>query len=137
MGLEQVVASALQDEGVAVAPAGSQRWLTVRGHLDGYVQRHAPSAVLDVLAALHRKLGGDESALAAKRSGSVRPDLIVVATGQIIEVDEVQHFTSARDVSLGSYPQRVALGFSLDEYQTARAPVSARRGQGLRPQAVR
>jgi len=117
MGLEATAASALIDEGIGVAPAGSLPWLTVRGHLDSYVQRHAPSSVLDLLAAVHTKLGGDATVLAGKRSGAVRPDLVVVATGQMIEVDEIQHFTSAREVSLGYYPANLPLGYSLNDYR--------------------
>ena len=117
MGLEQLVASELGAEGIETVPAGSLPWLTVRGHLDSYVQRHAPASVLDTLSALHKNLGGDATLLAGKRTGTVRPDLIVVATGQVIEVDEVQHFTTAREVSLGHYPEGVSLGFSLDDYR--------------------
>lgn len=117
MGLEAEVRAALRAEGIEVRPAGGVPWLTVRGHLDQYVQQHAPPSVVDLLSTLHEKLGGDAGALAAKRSGSIQSDLVAVATGQFIEVDEVQHFTTARKVALDHYPDAVSLGFSLDEYR--------------------
>ena len=117
MGLEAEVGGALRAEGIEVRPAGGVPWLTVRGHLDQYVQQHAPSSVLDVLSTVHEELGGDAGALAGKRSGSIQSDLVVVATGQLVEVDEVQHFTTARKATLDHYPEAVSLGFSLDEYR--------------------
>lgn len=117
MGLEAVAASALRVEGIDVVSAGSLPWLTVRGHLDSYVQRHAPAHLLNLLATVHDELGGNANVLAGKRSGAVRADLVVVATGQMIEVDEVQHFTSAREVSLDQYPESIPLGFSLHDYR--------------------
>jgi len=117
MGLEHVVAAALRAEGIDVTVGSRLPWLTVRGHLDPVVQRQAPAVVLDALSAMHKKLGGDSTVLAAKNAGTVRPDLVVVATGQVIEVDEVQHFTTAREVSLDHYPAGVHLGFSLDDYR--------------------
>lgn len=44
------------------------------------------------------------------------PDLVRLDTGTLVEVDEVQHFTSARLTALCLYPRDVSLGFDLDEY---------------------
>jgi hypothetical protein len=95
-----------------------QPWLTVRGHLDPVVQREAPTDILDALDELHHSLGGDRRALARKRTGALKPDLIVAATGQLIEVDEVEHFTTARLATLAKYPTSLAYGFSIDHYRT-------------------
>lgn len=44
------------------------------------------------------------------------PDLVHVPTGCLIEVDEVQHFTTAREAALDLYPSGVPLGFDVREY---------------------
>lgn len=45
------------------------------------------------------------------------PDLVHVPSGCIVEVDEVQHFTTARRDALALYPPGVGLGFDLAEYR--------------------
>lgn len=98
--------------------AGSPvRWLTPRGHLDPLVQREAPPDVLETLDSVHRALGGDRLALARKHTGSFHPDLVVATTGQIVEVDEIQHFTGARHATLQQYAPGASLGFSISDYR--------------------
>lgn len=93
-------------------------WLTGRGHVNPVVQNAAPPEVIDALAEVHATLGGDASALASKRPGNPpTPDLIHTPTETVIEIDEVQHFTSARLRTLDLYPADVPLGFNLDEYK--------------------
>ncbi|MGH3004420.1 MAG: hypothetical protein ACRDOS_00650 [Gaiellaceae bacterium] len=71
------------------------------------------------MAALHERLGGDETALALKRSGGgPRPDFILREAELIVEVDEVQHFTSDRLLTLELYPKRMEIAFDIDEYRT-------------------
>ncbi len=72
-------------------------WLTGRGHLCEYVQDGSAVDEIAALGLIHESLGGDTNALASKRPGNPpTPDLIHRDLGCIIEVDEVQHFTSAR-----------------------------------------
>lgn len=93
-------------------------WLSGRGHLNTPVAEQAPSNVVAALADIHAGLGGDPDALAAKRPGSPpTPDLVHTETGGIVEVDEVQHFTTARLRSFSYYPGDVPLGFAVDEYR--------------------
>lgn len=129
MGLETEADEFAQRLGHRWLPASHVPWLSVRGHLDAYVQNHAPAETIGTLAAIHADLGGDAVALAAKRSGSVCPDL-VTAEGQIVEVDEVQHFTTARERTLRFYTEdRGPFGFDVPEY---RRLVARWRGEGDR-----
>lgn len=92
-------------------------WLSGRGHLNPVVAE-ADTLVIDALASMHAALGGDAQALATKRRGNPpTPDLVHTDTGAIIEIDEVQHFTSARLLTLERYPEHVPLGFDPDEYR--------------------
>jgi hypothetical protein len=116
--LERDVIAAAREWGTRLVPGPSLAWLTGRGHLEPIVQRHAPGDVIDLLDDLHRMLGGNRAALAHRRSGDVRPDLMVAATGQLVEVDEVQHFTAARRQTLAYYPTKFPFGFSIDDYRS-------------------
>lgn len=69
------------------------------------------------LSSIHRVLGGNAEALAAKRMNNRPiPDLVHMGIGCIVEIDEIQHFTSARLQSFGLYPSGVRLGFDRLEY---------------------
>jgi hypothetical protein len=113
----EIIAEA-RSRGIRVQAGGPLRWLTARGHLDPLVQREAPADVLEVLDQVHQTLGGDRRALARKVGVGPRPDLCVSGTGQLVDVDGVQHFTTARLASLARYPSRFTLGFSLDDYRS-------------------
>ncbi len=103
--------------GLPLAKGRAVSWLSGRGHLNPAVT-DAPRAALTALASIHRFLGGDAGALAGKKPGNPpTPDLVHTETGCIIEVDEVQHFTTARLLTLDHYPDGVALGFDPDEYR--------------------
>jgi hypothetical protein len=116
-GLEVEVARLAKAEGLDVQLGTRLAWLTGRGHTGDSVT-DAPRALIDCLAAIHAALEGDATSLAAKRAGAPPiPDLIHVPTGCIIEVDERQHFTTARERSFEHYPSTVALGFDVDEYR--------------------
>lgn len=92
-------------------------WLSSRGHLDAAVAS-APVPALEALADIHAALGSDGSVLAAKRTGRLMPDLLHVPTGCVIEVDEMQHFTTDRMASLDHYPPDLVLGFDTDLYRS-------------------
>lgn len=72
------------------------------------------------IAALERiylALGGDLTTLATAKLTPLRGDFIHTATGTFIEIDESQHFTSFRLLTLEMYPPGVPLGFDIDEYK--------------------
>ena len=60
--------------------------------------------------------GGNEKPLAAKRRGSDPTPDFLLNCRQIIEVDEIQHFTTDRLTTLRLYPGDIELGFGLSEY---------------------
>ncbi|WP_437770635.1 DUF7255 family protein [Arthrobacter sp. KNU40] len=63
-------------------------------------------------------LGADLDAMRlAKRISRPRTDLIHNESGVIIEIDEIQHFTSHRLTTFESYPSGSDLGFDIDEYR--------------------
>jgi hypothetical protein len=104
-------------EGVELAMGRPMPWLSGRGHHNELVQRESPPALVAVLAGIHHSLGGLDEVLAAKRAGNPpTPDLVHVATGCLVEVDEVQHFTTAREATLLRYPSGLRVGFDVDEY---------------------
>ena len=71
------------------------------------------------MRSIYEELGGDESLLASKRSGSdPRIDLLLDARAVAIEVDEIQHFTTDRLRTLDLYPPEVEVCFDVDTYST-------------------
>lgn len=121
MGIEYDVITASRELGPRLTMGGPLRWLTTRGHLEPVVQREAPAEVLATLDVIHRSLGGDARILATKHAQPLGVDLLG-PNGESIELDEVQHFTSARRDSLRWYPGVTSLGFtlgfSIDQYRS-------------------
>ena len=94
-------------------------WLSGHGHLNPVVTQSAPASVIDALSRMHEALGGKAELLASKRLGNPpTPDLSHSVTGGIIEVDEVQHFTTARLKTFEFYPSEVPVGYDLEEYKS-------------------
>lgn len=89
-------------------------WLTNLGHLNVAIRDESTT---NELRELHRQLKGDEQLLASKRSGSnPRLDFVLSAQKLIIEVDEIQHFTSDRLTTLRAYPDGLKCGFDIEHY---------------------
>jgi len=117
MAVEYDVIREARARGMRLVMGTPQPWLSTRGHLDPIVQRQAPAELLDVLEHLHTSLGGDLSALARRPLSHLQTDLATIH-GQLIELDEVQHFTAARWDTLRMYPTLDSLGFSIEYYRT-------------------
>ena len=116
-GLHRPVLELARSAGIQLALGYAVPWLSRRGHLEERIKRDIPTDVMTALVRIHRELGGDAAILASKRLGSVPiPDLIHLHTGCIIEIDESQHFTSARLQSFDYYPESVRLGYDRQEY---------------------
>lgn len=89
-------------------------WLNERGHLG--LPAEAGQAI-DLLGRIFAALGGDLAAQCGKRLRSLPGDFVHSETGTFIEIDEVQHFTTSRLISLDLYPSDAPLGFDIDEYR--------------------
>lgn len=90
-----------------------QPWLNQRGH---FGLPNDAAAIVDLLKEIFSDLGGDSEAQAAKRPTALPGDFIHPPTGTMIEIDEVQHFTTFRMRTFTHYPQDTSLGFDPAEY---------------------
>lgn len=117
MSLDHDVITAARGRGIDLATAPALPWLTDRGHLAPIVQRTAPADVIDRLDELHASLGGDRRVLARQCTAPQRIGLVVRASGQLVAVDDVGHFTADRLASLDAYPRSFPFGFNLDQYR--------------------
>lgn len=90
-----------------------QPWLNQRGHFGLLeVAGQAFGPLHEIFLDLH----GDSETQSAKRPIALPGDFIHPPTGTMIEVDEVQHFTTFRLQTFAHYPQDVSLDFDSDEY---------------------
>ena len=89
------------ERGIRLEPSVRLPWLSGFGHVEPEAAS-APPALLRRLADIHATLGGSESKLRGKRRRLLPVDFTL--PGQIIvELDEFQHFTSARLRTLDYY----------------------------------
>lgn len=109
---QRAFAAAAEADGVQLGPSRLP-WINQRGHFglppEGRVAR-AP------LEAIFTALGGDSAAQAAKRTTPLTGDFTETSTGTLIEIDESQHFTSFRALSLRLYPSDVRVSFDRNHY---------------------
>lgn len=89
-------------------------WLNQRGHLG--LPPEARSAT-EILSEIFLALGGAVEAQASKRSTPLRGDYLHEPSGTLIEVDDSQHFTSARLKTLEFYPADERVGFDIEQYR--------------------
>jgi hypothetical protein len=89
-------------------------WLCQRGHL---ALPDEASSARGTLSRIYAELKGDPDELAGAPTTSLSGDFVHEATGTLIEVDEHQHFTSARLATLRVYPDGTQLGFDLEHYK--------------------
>lgn len=90
-------------------------WLNQQGH---FGLPDEAGRVRIPLRSIFLELGGDASAQASKRQTPLPGDFIHLETGTIIEVDEIQHFTSFRMKTFDFYGSDDVLGFDVAEYRT-------------------
>lgn len=91
--------------------------LTGRGHCDLSDALDSHVRAKYSMARIFEDLDGDFMALSAKKPRRLKPDF-VLASGHIVELDEGQHFTSARLLTLDHYPNDPAVLFDVDEYRS-------------------
>jgi hypothetical protein len=102
------------DLGLPLREGTSLPWLSGFGHASPAVAK-APQRLLGRLAKIHAALGGDPELLVSKRAAAPKVDLFL-GEQVVVEVDEVQHFSSARLNSLTAY-EGLKVGFDLATYQ--------------------
>lgn len=110
---ENAFLEAARQDGVVLARYKKQ-WLNQRGHF-GLPEQAA--SVVRPLHDLFLALAGDPEEQSLKRATALPGDFIHIGTGTIIEVDELQHFTSFRLRSFDHYPSKHPVRFEIAEYQ--------------------
>ncbi len=82
-------------DGIDFSRGISPPWLTNKGHLSAAVAAQPDAARAAAIGSIYTTLGGDETLLAGKRSGSdPRLDFLLHDELLAVEVDEIQHFTT-------------------------------------------
>lgn len=140
---EEALAEAAANDGIKLEPCQFE-WASEPGHLavayladqtgDVEVMQRAEIAV-PALAQMFTRLKGLMPVLHSCRVNKpYMPVLVHMATGTLVEVDDVLHFTTGRLTTLDLYPAEVPLGFDMKEYEELcreHAPTSDRWRYGL------
>jgi hypothetical protein len=104
-------------EGHELVPGRPVPWLTNKGHLSAALKGTVPKPIIATLRAIHADLGGDERALEGKRGGSDPvPDFLFPERRWIVELDEEQHFTTARLETFERYAEDIEVAYDVDAY---------------------
>ena len=103
---------AAEEDGIVFSKQ-SFSWLCQQGHLA--LPDEAANA-RELLEQIYFELGGSLEELAAAPPTRLSGDFVHEPTATLVEVDEQQHFTTARLRTLKQYPKHQALGFDLEEY---------------------
>jgi hypothetical protein len=110
---QRAFAEAAAEDGI-VLERQSLPWLCERGHL-ALPKSDTNTRVL--LERIYLALDGDLELLASARANRLPGDFFHPDSRTLIEVDESQHFTTARLTTLDLYPADVPLGFDVDRYR--------------------
>src|SRR4051794_29670057 len=126
----------LMNSGLEVLCGPRVHWLTNRGHLNPLVMEQVQAPQRERLREIHSALGGNESLLQKKSPGSdPKPDFVLPRFKIVVEVDEIQHFTSDRLRTFDHYPNGLSIGVPIDEYRELIARWRAK-ADGYRAQKV-
>lgn len=116
---EDTFAELARADGIEFSRGVSAAWLTNKGHLSAAVASHLDAAQAAAIRSIYTVLGGDETLLASKRSGSdPRLDFVLHDNLLAVEVDEIQHFTADRLRTLDLYPPEFEVSFDIETYRT-------------------
>jgi hypothetical protein len=106
-----------QAAGIDLRPGRALGWLTSRGHQHEPLREALAVEALTALEGVFAQLDGDAAALGAKAARPLRPDFLLGEREQLVELDESQHFTSARLRTLAFYSAAGLDTFDVDEYR--------------------
>jgi hypothetical protein len=110
---QRAFAEAAAEDGIELSPQ-SFPWLCQQGHL---ALPPSASEARDAVERIYVALGGDPHALVTARRTRLTGDFLHKPTQTLLEIDESQHFTSARLTSLDLYPDGAQLGFDIEHYK--------------------
>lgn len=99
--VERAVASAAADNGISLVAMPRVAWLNTHGH---FSLPDAAAPAIPLLQQAFEALGGDKQEQLSKRWGSLPSDLLHPESRTMVEVDELQHFTSFRLRTLKAAP---------------------------------
>lgn len=94
---ERDVALSAAEDGIPLVAMPRVAWLNTHGH---FALPPAASSAFSLLQQAFETLGGDEAEQRSKRLGQLPNDLLHIPTKTMVEVDEAQHFTSYRALTL-------------------------------------
>ena len=117
---EDTFAELARADGIAFSRGVSPAWLTNKGHLSAAAVGLLDPSHATAIRSIYTTLGGDEALLVSKRSGSnPRLDFLLEDERLVVEVDEIQHFTTDRLRTLDLYPPLgVEVCFDISAYRT-------------------
>lgn len=110
---EAAVAVAARADGINLSKMPTVEWLNTRGHL------HLPTRAMAAGPLMQRAfelLGGDPEALQRKRLSMLPNDLVHPTSRTMVEVDEFQHFTTMRGITLDLLEAQT-VGYDIDAYR--------------------
>lgn len=99
--VERAVATAAAADGIPLISMPRVDWLNTHGH---FALPAAAAFVVPPMQRAFEALGGDETEQRSKRYGRLPSDLLHSSSQTMVEVDEVQHFTSFRLLTLDELP---------------------------------
>lgn len=109
------LAVAAAKDGLFLRPGISHKWVSTHGPF-GLTPQAA--RVEKPILSIAQALGADLEAMRlAKAVSRPKCDLLHLETGTVIEVDELQHFTSHRLITFDHYPADASVGFEIDQYR--------------------
>jgi len=133
--VQAAFAQAAAEDGIVLGP-GSFDWLCEQGHVG--LERVAKArrdpdivqpviAAVEVLGAIHARLGGDLSVLHASRANLLLPVALVHApTGTVVAVDDDAHFSTSRLAALELYRPDAGVAFDVEGHKALCREWSAR-----------
>ncbi len=114
---EEMFAQLARADGIEFDRGVSPAWLTNKGHLGDVAESHIDAARATAIRSTYSTLGGDEALLAEKKAGSdPRFDFLLHDRPLVVEVDEIQHFTTDRLRTFDLYAPSADLCFDFADY---------------------
>lgn len=115
--LQTPFASICAENGIELVPSPRIDRLTNRGHAELRTDDGEEASSLDRMRRIFASLDGDEAILFSKGARSLSPDFSLAESGHLVELDEEQHFTTARLATLDHY-DGLDFAWDVEEYRS-------------------